>query len=334
MSNPPTSDRPTVAERVDVDASEYPTELLNLPWIDVHNHAHTLSWTDREQYALAGCQAMIMVASGNHWIPYKPARAEDFRYLWDQAIDRRVAIARNHFFDPHLAIGIQTGVRVENPQSLLDAMETYCETEAVVAIGETGIRPTQQAEAWEFDEQRAVVEGQMAVAARHDLPVILHTPSRLRGTDREYRDGIDIPGYEKLTTLDQPPVMDADRPELVATQLDIEAASAAGFPENRIVASHADPDNLDYLLAETDCYASFTIGNGWLTGVTVETVAEVIDAYGPDRIMLDTDAANVMRSDVSSIKRAMFELYRLGVEMDAIQQVVLDNPRTVFDIGT
>lgn len=325
--------RPTDATYLDDGALDLPHGISNIPWIDVHNHAHTLSWRDRERYALSGCRAMIMVASGHHWTPYRPVRADDVRYLWDDAINRRSAIERNHFFEATLAVGIQTGIRVENPRSLLEVMERYCQLDAVVAVGETGVRPSQQVSAWPLEDQRTLLEAQMAIAARQDLPVILHTPSRLCSPDRPYRLGFELPGYETNRSLRREPVLESSTPELDAVKLDVRAADAAGLSEERLVASHADPDVLPYLLEHTDCYVSFTIGHPWMTGVSAETVAAAIDEYGSDRIMLDTDAANVVRSDVFSIKRAIFDLYRFGIDESAIRQVAFENPRAVFGIG-
>ncbi|MFC4990071.1 TatD family hydrolase [Saliphagus infecundisoli] len=324
--------RPTDAAYGDRE-TEYPTELLNLPWIDVHNHAHTLSWDDRERYALAGCRAMVMVASGYHWTPYKPVRAADVRYLWDDAINRRPAIERDHFVEAKLGLGIHTGVRIENPDELLGAMGDYLELEEVVAVGETGVTPSQHVSRWELDEQRAVVEAQMELAADHDLPVILHTPNQSRDSGRSYRPELGTPGYEKNPGLGQDPVIDGENPALEAVKIDVEAARDAGLAEERVVASHADLDNTAYLMEETDCYLSYTIGHSWLIGVDAEDVADAIEAYGPDRIMVDTDCANVLRTDPFALKRAILELYRYGIDPEAIRTVVLENPRQVFGIG-
>ncbi|WP_144901016.1 TatD family hydrolase [Halobellus captivus] len=323
--------RPTDAAYPEADDVDLPTSLLNLPWIDSHNHAHTLSWSDRERYALSGCRAMVMVASGNHWTPYKPVRPADVRFLWDDAINRHRIIERNHFYEAKLAVGVQTGVRVEDARSLVDAMNDYCALEEVVAVGEIGIRQSQQVSAWALDEQMDVLEAQMDVAARHDLPVILHTPTRLND-DEHRRPGIGLHGYERNSSLSQAPVYEAENPELEAVKYDVEAANRAGLPESRIVASHADPNNVEYLMEQTDCYASFTIGAPWLTGVSPSTVAAAIREYGPDRIMIDTDCANVLRSDPFALKRAVFELYRLGVDESDIETVVFDTPKRMFDL--
>lgn len=333
MSDQHATRRPTDDALLESEPFDPPASLLTLPWVDCHNHAHTLSWEDRERYAIAGCREMVLVASGYHWTPYRPVEAEDVRFLWDDVINRRRAIERAHFFETNLALGIHTGVRVANPDDLLDAMADYCEREDVVAIGETGVTPAQHACAWDLDEQRAVVRAQMELAADHDLPVLLHTPNP-RGDDRpSYRPGVGIPGFERNGALSRPPVIEGDDPALEAVKIDVETAREAGLPEERIVASHADPNNCEYLLAETDCYLSFTVGYPWLMGVTAEDVAAAIREYGPDRIMLDTDCANVLRTDVFSIKRAIFELYRLGIDEGTIRQVVYENPREAFGLG-
>lgn len=306
-----------------------PTALIGQPWFDAHNHAHTLSWADRERFAVAGCRGMVMVASGTHWIPSRPIRPDQYRFLWEQALARRPIVERQHGYAAGLSVGVQTGVRVTDPESLLDALPEYCAEPSVLAVGETGIRPTQQGEPWPLADQRAVVERQMAIAADAGLPVILHTPSELQGPGVAAGSG-PIHGYESDRHETGQPVLDGADANLEAVRIDVRAAAAAGLSENRVVASHADATNAPYLLEETDCYVSVTLGNSWLTGVTVDTVAELVDRYGPERIMLDTDAANVMRSDVLAVKRAMLGLHRRGIDADAIRRIVAENPRTVF----
>jgi predicted metal-dependent TIM-barrel fold hydrolase len=323
--------RPTDAAHLDDTDVELPPELLNLPWVDIHNHAHTLSWEDRERYALAGCRSMMMVASGYHWTPYKPVEADDIRFLWDDAINRRAAIQRNHFFEAKLGLGIHTGVRIENPDELLDAMDRYCELDEVIVIGETGVTPAQHVSRWDVDHQQAIVQGQMELADEHDLPVLLHTPNQSTDSKRSYRDGMGVPGYEKNTGLGAEPVIDSENPALDSVKRDVEAMRDAGLDDRQVVASHADGNNTEYLMENTDCYLSYTIGHSWLIGVDAADVANAIDEHGRERIMIDTDCANVLRTDPFALKRAIFELYRYGIDETAIRKVVLENPRDVFE---
>ena len=90
--------------------------------------------------------------------------------------------------------------------------------------------------------------------------------------------------------------------------------------------SHADQRIAPSVLENTDCYLSFTVSYPWLLGVEPHPVAE----YGPDRILVETDSAGVLRSDVFAVKRTIFEMYRMGIDVDAIRQVVFENPRRLL----
>lgn len=69
----------------------------------------------------------------------------------------------------------------------------------------------------------------------------------------------------------------------------------------------------------------------WLLGVTPRDVAAVIEAYSPDRVLVETDSAGILQSDIFAFKRTIFELYRLGLDLDTIRQVVYENPREVLN---
>lgn len=88
-------------------------------------------------------------------------------------------------------------------------------------------------------------------------------------------------------------------------------------------AGYDGPNNAGYLMENTGCYLSFTIGHSGLTGVTAAEVADAIAEYCPERITADTDCANTLRTDPSSTKRAILELSRRGVDEEDIRRVVL-----------
>lgn len=308
------------------DRGTMPPELVNVPWIDVHNHAHTLSWNDRERFALSGCEAMVMMAAGYYWTPYKPVAPEDVRYLWDDALNRLGAIHQSHFFDARLAVGIHTGARVENWEELLDPMDAYCALEEVVAVGETGITDTQYVERWELEDQRRVLTRQLELARTHDLPAILHTPTDPDTLDFPFRSRGHLPRYELDISHIQPSVFDTDEVERAATEIDIACKDEAGLADENLILSHGSPELASYVLDSTDCYLSFTTSYPWLHDVTPRDIAAVIDEYGPDRVLLETDSAGVLESDVFSFKRTLFELYRLGLDIDTIRTVAYDNP--------
>ncbi|QLK27268.1 TatD family hydrolase [Natrinema zhouii] len=322
--------RPTDAEYSLEESEPIPPELTSMPWIDVHNHAHTLSWNEREKFAISGCQSMVMMAAAYYWTPYKPVAPEDVRYLWDDALSRLAQIRESHLIDAKVGIGIHTGARVENYEELLDVLPDYCELEEVAAVGEIGITEAQHVSGWELEEQKDVTRRQLEIAADLGLPAILHTPADLEDVDFPDRVRGDIPGYELDLSLQQEPVLTSDYPKREAIEIDIDLKDDAGLPDEQLVLSHADTKIAPYVLENTDCYLSFTVSYPWLLGVTPTDVAEVVAEYGPDRILVETDSAGVLRSDVFAFKRTILEMYRMGLDIETIRQVVYENPQDVL----
>jgi hypothetical protein len=334
MSREYPTERPIDAASIDrTDRDELPTELANIPWIDIHNHAHTLSWNEREEFTLSGCEGMVMMAAAYYWTPYQPAAPADVRYLWDDALNRLGQIRESHIFDARVGIGIHAGKRVANYETLLEVMPEYCSLEEVAAVGEIGIIPAQHAARWDLDDQKTVMRRQMEIAADYDLPAVVHTPpdlENLEAIDLPFRSRGPIPGYELDMSLQQDAVLDEENVKLAATELDIELKNEAGLPDDQLVLSHADWRIVPSVMENTDCYLSFTISYPWLQGVTPRDVAEVIEEYGPDRVLVETDSAGILRTDVFSLKRTIFELYRLGVDVETIEQVVYENPQRIL----
>lgn len=330
MSHQYPTQRPTDLEERG-DATELPAELTNLPWIDVHNHAHTMSWNDREKFALSGCHSMVMMAAAYYWMPYKPVAAADVRHLWDDVLNRLGPIADSHPFDAKVGIGIHTGARVEDYEELLDVMPEYCALDEVAAVGEIGITEAQHVSGWDLEGQKDVTRRQLEIAADHDLPAILHTPPDLEDVDFPERVHGSIPGYELDLSLQQEPVLTGENPKREAVEIDVELAAEAGLDDEQLVLSHADKETASYVIENTDCYCSFTVSYPWLLGVEPHHVAEVVAEYGPDQVLVETDSAGVLRSDIFAFKRTIFEMYRMGLDVETIRQVVFENPKELLN---
>lgn len=327
MSYP--TQRPTELEQR-AETEPVPTELTNIPWIDIHNHAHTLSWNDRERFTLSGCEGMVMMAAAYYWTPYKPVQPEDVRYLWDDALARLPQIRESHLLDAKVGVGIHTGARVEEYERLLDVLPEYAGLEEVAAIGEIGITEAQHVAGWSLAEQKDVTERQFEIAAAHDLPAIVHTPADLEDVEFPERTSGNIPGYELDLSRQQEPVLTSEYPKREAVDIDLELKDEAGLPDDQLVLSHMDPRIAPHVLESSDCYLSFTVSYPWLLGVSPTDVAEVVDEYGPERILVETDSAGVLRSDVFAFKRTILEMYRMGIDVDEIRQVVYENPQRVL----
>lgn len=319
----------------DVSSSEkknlrdLPPEITNIPWIDPHQHTQTLSYQDRQRLDWSGCHAAIMIATNYHWSPYRPVEPDDVRFLWDLALRWTDHVNHGHFFDTYTAIGIHTLAKVDDCEELLGVLPEYCQLDEVVAIGETGIEPVQYSSPWPLEEQRDVVREQMRIAEQNDLPVILHTPTQKKTS----RDVPKLGWREYSGVLTEPRFDYAGETKLKATEMDIELKDEAGLADRRLVVDHADQSLVPFVMENTDCYLSFTVGYPEdLRPTDAEDIASAIKEYGPERIMLDSDLAGSVPTDPFAFKDTILELYNVGIDQEELEQIVYQNPKEAFNL--
>ncbi|WP_256301737.1 TatD family hydrolase [Haloarchaeobius salinus] len=296
-----------------------------IPWIDVHQHTQSLTWNEREAFDISGCRATVMIAASYYWSPYRPVSAEDVRFLWDDAIRRAARFNDSHFYEQYLAIGIHTWSRVTNPESALAHLPDYCDLDAVVAVGETGIDSSQHTLQWDLDEQRAVVREQFSIADDAGLPVIVHTPGGKDTVSDQYTDY-----YEELDADFPAAHFEPETAKRAALGIDLELVDEVGISEERVLIDHADETIVADVLEGTNCYLGFSVGSPWFRGVDANLVASVIEEYGSERIIVDTDMLGAMKHDPYTMKRLILDLSRLGVSHSDIRNVVYENPQDLL----
>ena len=299
----------------------------DIPWIDVHQHTGSLAWDDREAFDLSGGRAVVAIAASYYWSPYRPDSADDVRFLWDDAIRRAATFDRTHCYDQYVAVGIHTWSRVAEPEPLLADLREYAALDRVVAIGETGIESTQHTSAWDLAGQREVVREQLRVADETGLPILVHTPGSSKGGLSPRHAS----RYEEADASFTDPVLGAD-PKREAIGIDVALADEVGLDHDRIVIDHGSPAVAPDVLEETGCHLAFSVGAPWLRGIDAADVAGVIEEYGPDRVLVDTDLLGAMPSDPFAMRRTILDLLRLGVDPDDVRQVVYDNPRDLLSL--
>jgi predicted metal-dependent TIM-barrel fold hydrolase len=297
-----------------------------IPWIDGHIHEQTLSLNERQQFDREGAVATVMIAYTPHYVPYRPVHPEHVQFLWDDAIKRCLDFNRIHFHDTHISIGLHVHSHVENYHEVLETMPEYLELDEVVAVGETGIDPVQATSQWPLEEQEEVIQRQMELAREHDLPLILHTPSSKTKGSKETMTRSKVEEGHVPTE----PQLDPETAKLEATKIDLELKERARLPDEQLIVDHSDADNLEYVIENTDCYVSFSIGANWLRGITPEFLADAIDEYGSDRLMIDSDLAGCLYGDMCAIKQMIVELLRRGVDVEDVRNVVYENQKEVF----
>lgn len=311
-------------DEIGFEADRSPTHAL-LPWIDIHGHHHTLTWTDHEEFELSGCFAVVMSGGLANESPYRPMTAGDVRAGLDTAIRASHAIARSHFLEAYATVGVHTSVGpIEGLDELLDLVPRYAQLDEVVAISETGISMVQEHETVPLEAQRRIVREQLDIARATGLPAVLHTPTVTKG-DAEYAE-------RSTEAHDQGDlVLDPTGAKQSAVEIDVELANEVGLPEDRLVFTHADRSMAAWVLEHTDCHVSFTVGNA-TRDVGAEDIASTIDAYGSDRVMIDSDSAGHKGLEPFAVKRTMLDLLKREIEPAAVRTVAYENPRDVLGL--
>ncbi len=115
-----------------------------------------------------------------------------------------------------------------------------------------------------------------------------------------------------------------------AVQLDLSLGKEAGLPESNLVFSHADQSFASFVLENTECYISYTLNYPRMRNQGIEDIVSMVEEFGSGRILLETDSAGVLRSDPAAIKRSIFDLYRAGVSIPDIRQIVYENQRNLL----
>ncbi|MEF8841063.1 MAG: TatD family hydrolase [Haloarculaceae archaeon] len=294
-----------------------PPEDAAIPWIDVHQHTQSLTWNDREAFGLSGARATVMIAASYYWSPYRPVSAEDVRFLWDDALRRADAFARTHPYEQCVAVGVHTWSRVEGWESLVEALPAYCELDRVVAIGETGIAATQHTSPWPLADQRDLLRAEFRVADRTGLPVLLHTPGLSKGS----MSALDAARYEEANASFADPVLAPETAKEDAIEIDLTVAEEVGLDEEQLVVDHAVPEVAPTVLETTDAWLAFSVRS-----IDATDIAPVVEEYGPDRILIDTDLAGASDADPFKMKRTVLDLLRLGVPSEDVRRVVYENP--------
>lgn len=303
----------------------FDAQLAQIPWIDPHGHHHTLTWREHEEFELSGCVALVMAGGLANEVPYRPMNEADIRGGWDRTIRLSHTLSRNHAFDAYAAVGVHTSVGpIDGLEYLFDALAQYAALDEVVAISETGISMIQEHETVSLEIQREIIRRQFQIAADHGLPAILHTPTTIKGDD-EYAS-VSTEAHDRGEAVLEPTTAKRD-----AAKIDLEEARKTDLEESQIVFSHAHRSMVPWVLENSDCSVSFTVGNA-TRDITIDDIASAIRNYGPDRILIDSDSAAHKKLTPFAVKRTIINLLKMGIEPEVVRQIVYDNPRSMLGI--
>lgn len=251
---------------------------------DPHIHMTSRTTDDYERMAAAGVRALVEPA---FWLGQPRTGAGSFTDYFDSLIGWEPFRASQFGIRHHCAIALNPK-EANDPRcrEVLSLLPRYLAKDGVVAVGEVGYDSMTPAE----DEAFAA---QLALAAEHDLPVLVHTPHRdkQRGTRR---------------TLD--------------------VVRESGLGPHRVVIDHLNEVTVG-LAADSGCWLSFSIYPG--TKMSPPRMTAILREYGLNRMLVNS-AADWGRSDPLLTLRTAEAMLAAGFTDDDVDRVLWRNPVEFF----
>jgi predicted metal-dependent TIM-barrel fold hydrolase len=293
-----------------------------VPFIDAHCHTHSLSYDAWETIGATGIAAAVISAGNPHVhreIHENVPNLADVRRYWDGPVRLAAVSEEKHFFKTFVAVGISFMTRVEQWEQAIALMPQYLQMPEVVAVGETGLDPVQYfGMEWPLEEQKVVFAEQVRVAKELNAPFILHTPTPKKGRDF----------LAHLAVSEIP----ADAYKRHFLETDLEIVNQVGLDHRRLVIDHVDESIIDYAMRETDAYIGIGVGMA-LRHTNPFYFADVVERYGPERLMINSDHVAYISCDLLAIPKAIREMRRRGIDVPTIRRVVFDNANEFYRLG-
>jgi len=292
-----------------------------VPYIDSHCHTHGFPYDAWETIGSTGAAAVVISAGNPHVhreIHEEVPDLADVKRYWLEPIRFSAAAEKMHFFKVFVGVGISFMTKVDEWEEALELIPDLVKDPCVVAIGETGIDPVQYFDMqWPIEEQKIAFEEQVKLAKKLDMPFILHTPTPKKSREFLHQLAVsDLPNEDyKRFFLD----------------MDMEIINRVGLDHSRLVIDHVDDTILEYALEETKAHIGIGVGQS-LRHTNPNFFADVVERYGPERLMVNSDHVAYVGNDLLAIPKTIREMRRRGVKDAAISQAVFDNANAFYDL--
>jgi predicted metal-dependent TIM-barrel fold hydrolase len=228
--------------------------------------------------------------------PLPAMSAQGVLEYYDRTFSWDVPRAAEFLIDTYVTIGINMLCIPPDWEKVIAALPRYLKKDKVVGIGEIGVDP-RSFTCPDLGKQEEVLRAQLKVAKDYNMPVRLH-----------------LPPMDKMKWLEQ----------------HLKRVEEFKLEEEKVVISHADSLVLKAIL-DSGCIAEITMQPWRKLGP--EEAANMLKDIPLDRVMLDSDAALRVASDVLSVPKAALQMRKLGFKDEDIEKVVFDNPRRVFNLA-
>jgi hypothetical protein len=250
-----------------------------------HIHMTSRTTDDYEAMAAAGVRACVEPA---FWLGQPRTSVGSFVDYFDGLLGWERFRAAQFGIRHHCAIALNPkeandpGLRAD----VLEVLPRYLAKDRVVAVGEVG-----------YDEQTAAEDealaAQLALAAEHGLPVLVHTP---------HRD------------------------KLAGTRRTLAVVRESGLPPERVLIDHNNELTVP-VVADSGCWMAFSIYPD--TKMDERRMVRVLQEHGTERMLVNS-AADWGRSDPLKVAKTAAAMRAAGFSDDQIDTVVWRNPVAFF----
>ena len=253
-------------------------------------HAHMISRVtdDYERMALAGIRAVLEPA---FWLGQNRTSVGSFADYFDMLIGwerfRAQQFGVHHFCTMALNPREANDDRVND--GVMELLPRYLEKDSVLGVGEIGLDDQTRKEEKYF-------AGQLELALRHDLPVLVHTPHR----DKKK-------GFARCIAILQD----------------------MAFPMQRVLLDHGNEETIK-ITKDLGCWSGFSIYPH--TKMDENRMVAICKEYGVERMIVNS-AADWGVSDPLMVPKTALKLEQAGFAPERIATLVWDNPIGFFAQG-
>ncbi|GAA2453911.1 TatD family hydrolase [Actinomadura vinacea] len=247
---------------------------------DPHIHMTSRTTDDYERMYAAGVRALVEPA---FWLGQPRTSVGTFADYFDGLVGWEPFRAAQFGIRHHCTMALNPK-EAGDPRCrpVLDLLPRYLEKDGVVAVGEVGYDSM-------TPEEDEVFAHQLALAAEHGLPALVHTPHRDKAA---------------------------------GTRRSLDVVRESGLPPGRVVIDHLNEVTVG-LVAGTGCWMGFSIYPD--TKMDEDRMVAVLREYGTERILVNS-AADWGRSDPLKTVRTGEAMLAAGFTEDDVDRVLWRNP--------
>jgi len=247
---------------------------------DPHIHMTSRTTDDYQRMHAAGVRAVV---EPSFWLGQPRTSVGSFCDYFDALLGWEPFRASQYGIAHHATIGLNPKEANDaRCREVLDVLPRYLAKDRVVAVGELGYDSM-------TPEEDDVFAAQLALAAEHELPALVHTP---------HRD------------------------KLAGTRRTLDVVRESALEPGAVLVDHLNEMTVD-VVAESGCWMGFSVYPD--TKMDEHRMVEILRRHGLDRMIVNS-AADWGNSDPLKTRRVAETMLAVGYSADDVDRVLWRNP--------